>query len=108
MRRNQRQGQDVSDADIRLPKWALPVIIVALAGGGGGALLYGREQVVQPASRSDIAELTNEIKGLRKDLNEYSTQTAVHKVQIETVIREIEAIRRTVAEGSNERRTRTR
>lgn len=98
----------MSNADIRLPKWALPVIIVALAGGGGGALLYGREQVVQPASRSDIAELTNEIKGLRKDLNEYSTQTAVHKVQIETVIREIEAIRRTVADRELEtRRTRT-
>lgn len=97
-----------TETDIRLPKWALPVVVLALAGGGGGALLFGREQVVSPASRSDLVDLTNEIRGLRKDLNEYATQTAIHKVQIETLNREVDAIRRTVADRELEtRRTRT-
>lgn len=97
-----------SETDIRLPKWALPVIVLALAGGGGGALLFGREQVVSPASRADITDLTNEIRGLRKDLNEYATQTAIHKVQIETLTREVDVIRRTVADRDRDViRTRT-
>lgn len=56
------------DVVIRLPKWALVILIGGLPIAGGGALLYAREQVAQPANQSDLITLTAEISNLRNEL----------------------------------------